>query len=258
MTQTQTIATCPICSRVNNGSTVCDSCNVRINEQLDDLIELWLSAHDELLPAKGGQGARSTEPSIGLNVSALSFIAGDDILHFLHDWEKIIRTDRQLTPPALLAKKPLAEEIMDSVRFHQSHLHWSVDQDWIGDYARELRNLHGQGTAAARRFAQKVRRVACPADNSEGLPCANLIILREDDLLEFFTCHRCKSEWTTYRLIAVALADPRTQFWLDAEAIAAWLDLTPRRVQQIAKEFEVPKKGSLYDLKAILASRHAE
>lgn len=249
------IGKCPICNRDSSDGFACMRCDFRIHSQLDDLLELWDAAHYELTPGKGGHGSHSSERTIGLNVSALSFIAGDDILHFLHDWERIIRADRQLTPPALLPKHGLVDEISNSIAFHKAHLDWSTTQPWIADYARELAVLHGTGMAAARRFVERVRRIPCPADNAEGLPCGNLLVVREDDLLAIFECRRCGSEWNSFRLISVALSDPASQFWLDTEAIAAWLGVTERRVRQIAKEHNIAKRGQLLDFKAIIQAR---
>lgn len=255
MTETETTFQCPICHRASDDEFACNRCHFRVASQLDDLLELWDAAHYELTPGKGGHGSHSSERTIGLNVAALSFIAGDDILHFLHDWERLIRTDRQLTPPALLPKRQLVDEIHQSVAFHKAHLEWSMTQPWISDYARELAVLHGQGMAAARRFVQRVRRIPCPADTAEGLPCGNLLIVREDDLLAIFECRRCGSEWNSFRLISVALSDPASQFWLDTEAIAGWLGVTERRVRQIAKEYNIARRGQLYDFKAIIQTR---
>jgi hypothetical protein len=53
----------------------------------------------------------------------------------------------------------------------------------------------------------------------------------------------------------VALADPRREVWLDAEAIAGYMGISDRRVRQIIREHKVRRKGQLYDFKAILATR---
>lgn len=246
---------CKLCNWAINHDGICPRCANRIHVELDDLMELWTLAHGELLPGGGGHGSSSGERTIGVNLQALNFIAGNDILNLLHEWEKMIRAERSLTPPALLKGEGIAKEILKAVRFAQAQIEWLAGTDYIEDFAREVRELHGMGIAASRQFVKKTRKISCPADTREGLPCGNLLILREDDILELFSCRRCGAEWSTYRLIIVALSDPRTEFWLDAEAIATWLHLSPRRIQQIAKEFDIAKRGSLYDLKAILAAR---
>ena len=247
---------CPLCQHASNVEGLCHKCHRRLHTQLDDLLELWDAAHLELLPGKGGHGSSSGERTIGLNVAALSFVAGDDILGLLHEWEKQVRADRGLTPPALLKKEPtLRDEISAAVSFAQAHLDWMGTQDWIADFARELRDLHSMATAAARKFVERVRRIPCPADNAEGLPCGNLLAVRDDQLLEVFSCRRCGSEWTSFRLIAVALSEPTREVWLDAEAIGGYLGMEPNYVHKFARRHHITKRGQLYDFKAVIAAR---
>lgn len=236
-------------------ASLCQRCHARLHAQLDDLAELWSAAHGELLPGNGGQGSSSGERTIGLNVSALSFIAGDDILGVLHEWEALIRQERILTPPALLIKKSLPNEIADAIAFAQSHLLWASNQDWFADYVAEIGDLHRLGLGAARRFTEKVRRIACPGNRVDGLPCNNPMRLRHDDLLALSCCKVCGTEWNTVRLIAVAMADPEKEIWLDADAIASWLNISDRRVRQIAKKHGLSRRGQLYDLKEVLVVR---
>jgi len=221
---------------------------------LDDLMEFWKGAHEELLPGKSGSGGRSSERTIGLNVSALSFIAGHDILGFLHEWEKLIREERSLTPPAFV-KKPdsLEAEIDDAIKFSQTHLAWSGQQDWISDFREELRAIHSQGMVAARKFVEKTRRIPCPAETQES-SCGNLLKINADDPLEIFECRKCKSQWTTLRLVAVAMSD-KTDVWLDAEALAKWMGISERHVRRLAQKYKLPKRGELYEAHAMIEAQ---
>jgi len=232
-------------------SGICARCHNRLHSQLDDLLEFWKAAHEELLPGRTGSGGRSSERTIGLNVNALSFIAGDDIIGMLHEWEKVIRQDLQLTSPALISKPAtLREEIFEAVKFAQIHLGWSSSQPWIADFASELRALHSQGMAAARQFVDRPRKIACPAELSEGGNCGQFLNINHDDPLDIFECRKCRTQWTTLRLVAVALSDPNRKVWLDAEAIGKWMGISDRHVRRIALQNGVPKKGQLYDVKA--------
>jgi len=250
------ITPCTICNFNTANGSLCNRCHAKIHSQLDDLIEFWVGAHDELLPGKSGNGGRSSERTIGLNVAALSFIAGHDILAFLHGWESIIREDRGLTPPALVAKpNSLEAEIRDAIGFAQSHLAWSGSQEWISDFTKELRQIHGQGMAAARQFVEKTRKIPCPAETGEGA-CSQLLTINADDPLEIFECRRCKSQWTTLRLIAVAMSSKQS-VWLDAEAISNYLRMTVKNFQQYAKRNSIPRRGELYEMKSVMAIRKA-
>lgn len=218
---------------------------------LDDLLEFWHSAHGELLPGKSGSGGRSSERTIGLNVNALSFIAGDDILGCLHEWEKLIRQDRNLTPPAFLKKLPLSDELHAAVEFAQVHLQWSGAQAWIGDFSDELRELHSKGMTAAKAFVQKARKIPCPAEIGDGGVCANPLLINTDDPLDIFQCRKCESQWTTLRLVAVAMSDVKREVWLDAEAIGNFIGVSERHVHRLAKRHDVKRRGQLYDLNAL-------
>lgn len=248
-------AKCPICGHSSQSAALCHRCHTSIVTMVQDLLEFWQMAHEELAPGKSGNGGSSNEPSLGINVAALSLIAGDDILRLLHKYENLTRWGRKLTPPALLKQKTLQKEIADAVRFAVTHIEWMASQPWIIEFETELKALHRSAKAAARQYSEPVRRIACPADTSEGLPCGNHLNLRADDLLEIFTCKRCKTEWTSMRLIAVALASPVGEFWIDVEAVAAWLHISERRVQQLVKEHDIPRRGPLVNLKKILATR---
>lgn len=248
---------CQLCSYEIQSQGLCRKCFDKLYTQIEDLVELWMLAHGELNPRKGGTGGggSSSGQSLGINISALNFIAGSDIIGILHEWEKEVRFERGLTPPALLKKGSVAQEVKAAVEFAKTHLEWSAAQPWISDFAKEIKALHGQGMAAARKYVIHSRKIACPADNSEGLPCGNYLPLHDEDLMEIFSCKRCGSEWSTFRLIAVALTHPHAEFWLDAEAIASWLSISERRVHQIVKSNSIAKRGQLIDVKAVIAAR---
>ena len=241
---------CNLCDKQIAENGICHRCHSKIHRQLDDIYEFWLTAHDELLPGRSGSGGRSSERTIGLNVAALSFITGSDILGLLHEWEKLIRQDRNLTRPAFLKKESLAIEISNAIKFAQTHLQWSATQPWIGDFAKELKNLHSLGMSAAKCFLEKTRKIECPAETSEGI-CNNLLKINEQDPMEIFECRKCQSQWTTLRLVAVALSDPNRKVWLDAEAIAKWIGVSERHVRRIAQRNNISKKGNLYDVNGV-------
>ena len=245
-----TTTPCTNCEKPSNQVGLCNRCHTDLHRKLDDILELWHLAHNELLPGKSGNGGRSSERTIGLNVNALSFIAGDDILGCLHEWEKLIREERNLTPPALIAKPHNLEgEITEAVRFAQQNLTWSGTQDWFEDYANEIKDLYAIGMTAAKQYVAKTQRIPCPAETSEGI-CDYRLKLNESDPMELFECKKCHTQWSTLRLVAVAMSDPNRVTWLDVEAIAVWVGISERQVYRILKENKIDRKGNLYDVKA--------
>ena len=223
-----------------------------ITRELDDIWQFWNSAHAELLPGNGNAGSSSGERTIGVNVSALSFIAGDDIIGTLHEWEKLIRGDRNLTPPAMMPKLPVAEEINAAINFAKTHAKWSSQQPWVDDYYREINELHKIGKIASRFQAEKTQRITCPADFEENR-CGQ--ILKIVDLGQSIKCRKCKTEWTVARLMAVAMTDSQNEVWLDVEAIAEYLDLTEKSIYQIIRKHQIARRGQLYNFKQILDTR---
>ena len=251
-----TETTCSLCRNIVQTAGLCFWCNRKLHSQLDDLVTYWRSAHAELLPGKSGNGGRSSERTIGLNVNALSFIAGDDLLGFLHEWEKLIREARKLTPPALVPRKPtLEQEIVEAVYFARVHLPWSGTQDWIGDFASELAQIHSLGKTAAKDFAQKVARIPCPTTLGDGELCGTKLKVDRDDPMASFRCPTCDSEWTTLRVIAVALSNTTSTVWLDAEAIGSYIGIPGNAVHKFAKRNGVNRRGEQYDLGQIIAIR---
>lgn len=245
--------TCSMCNNTVQVQGLCERCHSKFHQILDDLGELWTASHEELLPGKSGSGGRSSERTIGLNVAALSFVAGSDILGILHEWEKVIRLERRLTPPAFVKKaESVGAEIREAIAFAQSHLRWAGEQDWISHYMREVKELHAMGMAAARRFVKKSRRIHCPATMPDGDYCNNLLKINEEDPLDIFGCKNCSSEWSTLRLIAVAMSDPLREIWLDAEALALYTNTEERKVYRIIKKSNVSRIGQLYNVKQFL------
>lgn len=236
---------------------ICAKCETRLNHNLIDLIQLHKEAHYCLQPQKGSNGTNSGEPTLGINLHALDFVAGNGILKTLHEWEKRIRKERQLTAPYLVPFSGSIEaEIKNSIEFHQTHLSWTIMQEWIIPYFFDIAQIHSVGTIAARRRLDPVKRIPCPADQETGEPCGSLIPVKGDDLLESVTCQKCRTQWTPARLIAVAMTDPRLEIWLDPEAIASWIGLSERHVRRLAKHEEVLQRGKLIELQSLIRIRN--
>lgn len=239
---------CPLCKRQQQVAGLCHHCQNKLHSMLDDLLEFWDGAHAELTPARTGSGSRSSEISIGLNVNALSFITGHDILSVLHSWETLIRSERKLTPPALIAKQPsIFDEINAAVKFAQVQLPYSSQQEWFDDFVKELKELHRLGMVAARHFVEKTRKIKCPAETADG-ECGNLLRIQRIDPLAIIECRKCDTQWTTLRLIAVALSNPNAEVWLDLEAISKLMGISERHARRLARQLKISKRGELFDV----------
>ena len=242
---------CVICSRYAKVDSTCHSCQSKMRQALKELPELHKQAGFFLEPGRSGTGAVSAERSIGVNVNALDFAMGNDLLAILHSWERVIREDRQLTPPALVARQATLEaEVVATCNFHLSHLDWSMSQPWALEFVGEVLGLHAKGRAATKQFKEQVRRIPCPTED-----CKRVVVIDVDDLTADVSCFGCKQSWTVLRLVALAMSNPDKKFFLDVEAIALWLQMTQREVYRLIKKFNIERRGSMYDLSGIIEAR---
>jgi hypothetical protein len=202
-------------------------------------------------PGRSASGAVSAERSIGVNVNALDYSMATELLAILHSWESMIRSARQLTPPALLVKESTIDaEVQATCDFHLAHLEWTLGQEWVGDFFHEVKELHSKGMSAAKRFIEQPRRIPCPTDE-----CGKYVVIDAENLMSDVSCFGCKQSWTVLRLVALAMSNPNRKFFLDVEAIALWLGISQRQVYKIIKSNNIERHGSLYDLAAVIANR---
>jgi hypothetical protein len=243
---------CQICNRGTEVEGACRICLMKVRSSLIELPALHLEAQMFITPSRSGSGKVSAERSIGVNVAALDFSMATELLRTLHSWEVIIRADRNLTPPALVAKESTLEaEVEATVKFHCTHLEWSLAQEWAVEFASEVYGLHSKGRSAAKRFTEQARRIPCPTDD-----CKKFVVIDVENLMDDVSCFGCKESWSVLRLIALAMSNPDKKFYLDVEAIAAWIGTTERTVYNLIKTHKVERRGSLYDLSAIIKGRN--
>jgi len=240
---------CQVCK--SEIETECRSCFGRLRAILRELPQLQFEAGFYLEPSRTGSGAVTAERSIGINVNALDFSMATDLLAILHSWESLIRRERQLTPPALVIRESSTDlEVQATCEFHIAHLPWTLQQSWALDFAGEVWGLHARGRAAAKKFKEQARRIPCPTDD-----CKRFVVIDVEQLSQDVSCFGCKQSWSVLRLVALAMSNPNRRFFLDVEAISAWLQMTQREVYRLVKKFDIEKRGSTYDLQAIMKAR---
>jgi hypothetical protein len=110
---------CAICKFHVESGQVCKKCYLSLKSALTELPALQEGAASFVTPGRSGSGSPSTERSIGLNVNALDYSMGKELLGVMHKYEAVIRRGRSLTPPALLKREATAEkEVAATVSFH--------------------------------------------------------------------------------------------------------------------------------------------
>ena len=222
-----------------------------LKSNLAELPELQSGAASYVTPGRSGSGSPSTERSIGFNVNALDYSMGKELLGVMHKYEALIRRGRSLTPPALLQREATVElEVAATVSFHLAHLEWTVQQDWVEEFAGLIKELHSKGMATNKKFIEQPRKIPCPTDE-----CRAHIVMDIENLLAGVTCHKCRTSWTLYRLLGLAMNNPNRTFWLDIDAICMWMNITKTDLNKIVRQHNIPTKNGLYDISAIAKAR---
>jgi hypothetical protein len=249
------LSTCTICQRSAIDGT-CRHCRLTLTSWLIEIPALQYEAGFYIEPGRSGSGAVTAERSIGVNVNALDYSMATELLGILHSWESMIRSARQLTPPALLKREPTIDsEVQATCDFHIAHLEWTLGQEWVGDFFNEVKELHSKGMAAAKRFVEQPRRIPCPSDDCRKFVVIDVVAVSDNGLSNEVSCYGCKQSWSVLRLVTLAMSNPTRRFFLDVEAIALWLGLTQRQVYKIIKANKIERNGQLYDLAGVIKAR---
>jgi len=244
---------CQLCQHhASDEKSLCRKCESALTDNLSEIPELQSEAKGFLVPGRTGSGSPTSERSIGFNVSAMDYSMAVDILPVLHRYEALIRRGRNLTPPALLRREPSTEaEVAATTQFHITHLGWTLKQDWIGEFAREVKVIHSKGLSVTKSFIETSRRIPCPTDG-----CKNRVAIDIENILSDVFCLKCKGSWTLYRLLQLAMDNPDKRFYLDLEAICLWLNVTKREALKIIDTHSIPKRNGLYDLASMVKVRN--
>ena len=244
---------CQLCQHdARDEKYLCRRCESILKDNISDIPTLQSEAKGFLVPGRTGSGSPTSERSIGFNVAAMDYSMAVDILPMFHKYEALIRRGRNLTPPALLQRQPSTEaEVAATAQFHVTHLGWTLQQDWVGEFAREVKEIHAKGLAVTKSFVEKTRRIPCPTDG-----CKGRVAIDIEQILGEVNCLKCKGSWTLYRLLQLAMNNPDRRFWLDLEAICLWLNITKREAMKVIDNHKVPKRNGLYDLSTIVRIRN--
>ena len=244
---------CELCQHeARHEQYLCRRCESNLRGHLSDIPTLQQEAKGFLVPGRTGSGSRNSERSLGFNVAAMDYSTAIETLPILHKYEAMIRRARKLTPPALLNAEPSIEaEVVAAAQFHLSHLDWTLKQDWVGDFARDVKVIHSKGLSVTKSFIETSRRIPCPTEG-----CKNKVAIDIDNILGDVFCLKCKGSWTLYRVLQLAMANPDKRFWLDLEAICLWLNMTKREVMKVVDTHGIAKRNGLYDISAIVRLRN--
>lgn len=286
---------CQCCKRMLlSASTICEICQAETRQKLAEIPKLYVEAEAYLTPGRGGSGSSGSERTIGVNLAALGFRQGADILDRLEDWERLVRvkelgqveldgqdrpgemelnddgTVRMIARPGISIERPLVrqgsvrERLERVCEFLLAHSRWLSGYEASGEWVSDVAYIHARGEAATRKVIEKPTRIKCPAtvevwvdDEGKHVPCNQFLILTEDAEAKI-ECRRCGTVWTVARLLAVAVSTPGAHVMLDPKAIAGFLGMQVANVHIFAKRHGIEMVGKKYSLVAFVMKRGDE
>ncbi len=252
---------CPICRRMLiNSVKICEVCSRETRAKLAQIPQMYVEAGAFLIPGKGGFGSSGSERTIGVNLAALGFRQAADLLGILTAWVEFIVEERDLAPANV--RGTIEDRVTDSCAFLLRHSPWLAENELAADWCNEIALIHKEGLAATRQFLEKVTRIKCPTsleifiteDEIGYENCGAWLTLGENPL-DPVECKRCQREWTTLRLVAVALSTPGNEILLEPIALAGYLEMELTYVHKFAKRHGIEKIGKKYSLNAFMKAR---
>ena len=98
-------------------------------------------------------------------------------------------------------------------------------------------------------------RLKCPSEHPEadGRICGNWLLVDPDRPRDDIVCRRCRTTWTSERLVLVALATPGDPIWMTAQPICAWLGIHSITLNRWVREKRVTKRGTLFNVQEAIS-----
>ena len=215
-----------------------------ITRQLREITDYYEQAHAELTIGTG-TGRRSTEVSIGCNVAALDFLAGNTILPDLEQVEKEVRKLHNLPPygvASLLRYNPddptgsLLRGVCDFL------LVW-LPKTTIDDATLlKIKTVHAEARNAARVQTPNQWSIRCCTDD-----CDTLIRITDPDVDQLVTCPKCHHTLTLMRLLLIT-SSTHNELWLDPEAAAQLLGVTQGCLRKWARSGKIARRNNQYNV----------
>ena len=250
--------------------TACTPCAVRLADTLTDIQRLAEAATTEPRTSRGtGRNVPSSRPPIdlaGVDPALASVRLAPPpakpvpLLVVLEGWERLVRQQRHLAPygPASAARTNAATDpshatLLGCLKFLRHQHDWITQQNWIDDYATELRACRRTLLRWDDDRPDRTWRIPCPTLLDDGTDCRHPLPVTRIDPDEHVHCRRCNRTWDTDRLLAVAGRD--ADAWVDPEAAAAATGIDPSTLRRWARAGRIRRSHGRYSLSDIRATR---
>lgn len=271
---------CAICNKPlrQQETHTCQPCHTRINQALNEILDLALQAHAQTEPVitlGTGRTSLGSKPPITIDAIdpelTLVRLNEDDpssdtpILEILEDWERTIRDERNLNPYGIASEARLAQHgplhgatwanhtpitLTGVIRFLHTQTPWVCSHPDVNvkQYAQHLQLC----VSALKRWSLDNQGprwlIPCPTLTDNG-DCANRLLVSRND--ETTYCRECKRNWEVKHLIRVAGRD--ADVWVDIEAAAKLAQVHEQTIRKWVRRRVVKKRGQLVRMQDIRA-----
>lgn len=212
--------------------------------QLQEIPEYFLQAKAEITIGSNS-GTRSTEISIGCNVAALDFLAGNTILPDLEAIEIDIRHEQGLSAYGLASlirhnpNNPIGG-LLDGVCEFLTVWIPKIEAD--DKTLLKIKTAHQDARNAARIQTPQAWSIKCCTDD-----CDTLIRITDPNVDQLVTCHKCHHTLTLMRLLLIT-SSTHNELWLDPEAAAQLLGITQGCLRKWARSGKISRRNNQYNV----------
>jgi len=239
-------AQCAICHNRDPEPTLCRQCASRVLAALCDLPRLFMLSGLQLHSVQVGTGGARPAPGSKppMSVELLSWRVGTDLLGVLASWERLVRTDRHLTPVGALPRMGCAEhELLRIVTFLAAHHGWLCVNASPEDWATDVLGLH---RTAMHHSGETVPRATV-------VPCVCGHVVRFPSGAESATCGGCGALWPTGGLLLAALNDADAdEVWAELDIAHTITGIPGATIRAWARKGTIERKNNLYGLRSIV------
>lgn len=163
---------------------------------------LRLAAVDLLDNRRGRRHGEALEAMLEAGVDPVSARTPDGwrgVVGLLHSWAGVVRDAKRITPPTRIT-------VAGEAAFLLRHSLWIGEQEWVGDFYREIKRLaESMADAVAEWRARQIGK--CPAE-IQGKPCRGPVFPSDDGGVH---CPRCGATWNDQQLRMFGLVQLTTE-----------------------------------------------
>lgn len=247
---------CVLCPDEATMGQLCHQCLTRLLRQLDTIEQLYEESATPSYPTPGGgDGRAKTAPLPG----------GDDWLEYrsgtlfktLETWTRDFAEhldeflpvgwmsgDPDSTPGATLHDLVLwlRRHVPAAARVHPA----------IPEFAEEIRSIVRAGRQAIRDVDPRIR-ILCPTEDGRNV-CGHGLRVSVSELFDETYCRKCRTTWSTARLLVRAAHDPNA--FVDVEAASLETRTPEATLRRWAKAGHIERRGNQYGLASIREYKH--